>query len=220
VRRITIELTLKELSKFEGNTTIQKIKSLEILQFLREDPQEFAVICRIEFTDPNLTMEEFVDDEIIELQMLEHDKDGAYTYFLKSRPTTQPEPHFDPFSPGGYLSVPFEIRDGMARITYLGNTGQIRLFLEQVEKAGVRYKVSSLSDAKFSHSSPLNRLTEKQRRVLVTAYRLGYYDLPRRISSQQLASKLNVGSSTLINHRRRAERRLLAEMIGQLDPRA
>ena len=55
---------------------------------------------------------------------------------------------------------------------------------------------------------------------MVTAYRLGYYDLPRRISSQQLASKLNVGSSTLINHRRRAERRLLAEMIGQIDPRA
>src|SRR3984957_1158601 len=115
MRRITIELTLKELGKFEGNTAVQKIKSLEILQFLREDLNEFAVICRIEFTDPNLTMEEFIDDEIIELQMLDHEKDGTYTYFLKSRPTTQPEPHFDPFSPGGYLSVPFEIRDGMAR---------------------------------------------------------------------------------------------------------
>ena len=174
----------------------------------------------MEFTDLSLTMEEFIDDDIIELQMLEHEKDGAYTYFLKSGPTTQPEPHFDPLAPGGYLSVAFEIRDGMARITYLGSAGQIKLFLEQIEKAGVRYKVSSLSNARFSHDSPLNRLTEKQRRVIVRAYRLGYYDLPRRISSEQLASRLNVGSSTLINHRMRAERRLLAEMIGQMGSHA
>ena len=86
--------------------------------------------------------------------------------------------------------------------------------------AGIRYRVSSLSNARFSHGSPLNRLTEKQRRVLVTAYRLSYYELARRISSQQLARRLNLGSSTVINHRRRVERRLLAEMIGQLDSRA
>ena len=220
MRRIVIELTLEELSKLEGDAIIQKIKTLEIIQFLREDPKEFAVICRIELTDPDLTMEEFIDDDVIELQMLEHEKDGSSIYFLKSKPTTQLEPHFDPFSPGGYLSVPFEIRDGMARITYLGDGGQIKLFLEQIEKAGIRYRVSSLSGARFSHDSPLNRLTEKQRRVLVTAYRMGYYDLPRRVSSQQLAHTLNLGSSTLINHRRRAERRLLAEMIGQLDSRA
>ena len=164
MRRIVIELTLEELSKLEGNAIIQKIKTLEIIQFLREDPKEFAVICRIEFTDPDLTMEEFIDDDVIELQMLEHEKSGSYTYFLKSKPTTQLEPHFDPFSPGGYLSVPFEIRDGMARITYLGDGRQIKLFLEQIEKAGIRYKVSSLSSAGFSHDSPLNRLTEKQRR--------------------------------------------------------
>lgn len=70
-------------------------------------------------------------------------------------------------------------------------------------------------DAKFSKDSPLSRLTEKQRKVLVTAYRLGYYDEPRRISSLELAKRLRVNSSTLINHRRRAERHLLAELIGR-----
>ncbi|MDA4112892.1 MAG: helix-turn-helix domain-containing protein [Thaumarchaeota archaeon] len=73
---------------------------------------------------------------------------------------------------------------------------------------------ASITDAKFSQDSPLSRLTEKQRRVLVTAYRLGYYDEPRRISSQELAKRMKVGSSTLINHRRRAERHLLAALVG------
>lgn len=220
MRRLTIELNLEEMSKFENNSTLQKIKSFEILQFLKEGPEEFAVICRVEFEDRNSMIEDFIDDDILELQMLDHEEGGAYIFFVKTKPFFGGKPamhhqaHFDPFTPGGYLSVPFEIRDGRARMTYLGNAKQIKTFLEGVEKAGVKYRVASITDAKFPQDSPLSRLTEKQRRVLVTAYRLGYYDEPRRISSQELARKMKVGSSTLINHRRRAERHLLAELVG------
>jgi hypothetical protein len=214
VRRLTIEVNLDEMSKFEKNPILQKIKSFEILQFLKEGPEEFAAICRVEFNDRASKVEDFIDDDILELQMLDHEKEGTYTFFIKSKPSIQRGTHFDPFTPGGYLSVPFEIRDGRARMTYLGNAKQIKTFLEGVEEAGVRYRVASITDAKFSQDSPLSRLTEKQRRVLVTAYRLGYYDEPRRISSQELAKRMKVGSSTLINHRRRAERHLLAALVG------
>ena len=214
MRRPTIELNLEEMSKFENNSILQKIKSFEILQFLKEDPEEFAVICRIEFKGETSKVEDFIDDDILELQMLDHEKEGTYIFFIKSKPAIQHEAHFDPFTPGGYLSVPFEIRDGRARMTYLGNAKQVKTFLEGVEKAGVKYRIASITDAKFSQDSPLSRLTEKQRNVLVTAYRLGYYDEPRRISSQELAKRMKVGSSTLINHRRRAERHLLAALVG------
>ncbi|MDA4137393.1 MAG: helix-turn-helix domain-containing protein [Thaumarchaeota archaeon] len=215
MRRLTVELNLEELSKMDNNPMIKKIKSLEILQFLKDGPEEFTVICRVEFEDAASRVEDFVDDDIIELQMLDQEKDGAYTYLIRSKRATHPEAHFDPFASGGYLSVPFEIRDGRARITYLGNAKQIRSFLDGIEKLGTKYRIASITDAKFAQNSPLSRLTEKQRRVLVTAYRLGYYDEPRRISSLELARKMKVGSSTLINHRRRAERRLLAELVGQ-----
>jgi predicted DNA binding protein len=213
MRRVIVELTLEEMTKFENNPMIQKIKSLEILQFLREAPEELAIICRIEFADPAMRIEDFIDDDILELQLLDQEKDGAYTYFIRSKASTTPDSHFDPFASGGYLSVPFEIKDGRARITYLGDAKQVKAFLEGIEKLGVKYRVASITDAKFSQNSPLSRLTEKQRRVLVTAYRLGYYDMPRRISSEQLAEKLNIRSSALIAHRRKAERRLLAELV-------
>ena len=215
MRRVTIELNLEEMSKFENNPILKKVRSFEILQFLKEGPEEFAVICRIEFGDEATKVEDFIDDDIIEMQMLDHEKGGAYTYFIKSRPAAHPMSHFDPFTAGGYLSVPFEIKDGRARITYLGNGKQVKTFLEGIEKAGVKYRVSSITDAKFPQHSPLSRLTEKQRKVLVAAYRLGYYDEPRRISSLELAKRMKVGSSTLINHRRRAERRLFSELVGR-----
>lgn len=89
----------------------------------------------------------------------------------------------------------------------------MRRFLGAFGKAGLRYKLVSLTDAKFLPNSPLGCLTEKQRRVITTAFNLGYYDLPMKIGSEELAQKLNIREQTLVIHRRKAERRLLAELL-------
>jgi predicted DNA binding protein len=52
--------------------------------------------------------------------------------------------------------------------------------------------------------------------VLIAAYKLGYYDVPRRITSEELAKKLDPVKSTLSAHVRKAERRLLTEMLNEL----
>jgi DNA-binding CsgD family transcriptional regulator len=215
MRRVTIDMDVEELMKFEENPVLRKLKSLEILQFLKESPEEFAAIFRIEFNDEDVRIEELLgNDEILEIQELDREAGGARTYFLKSRPAFQPH-EAGVLSAGGYMSVPFEIKDGRVRMTYLGTFKNVRAFLANIEKLGVKYRVASISDAKFPRGSPMARLTERQRQVLVAAYRLGYYDDPRRISSQQLADRLKIGSSTLVEHRRRAERLLLSELIGE-----
>ena len=215
MRRLTIEMDLNEMIKFEDNPMLLKIRSLEIVQFLKDGPDEFAAIFRIDFGDNEPKVEDLMDDDLIDLQMLDHEKEGVYTYFIKSRPLLKQQDHFHTFLAGGYLTYPFEIKDGKARISYLGSTKAIRAFLDGVERVGIKYRVAAIMDAKFPQDSPLSRLTERQRRVLIDAYRLGYYDEPRRISSLELARRMKINSSTLINHRRRAERHLLAELIGR-----
>lgn len=84
-----------------------------------------------------------------------------------------------------------------------------------MERAKVRYKILSLTDAKFSPESPLSKLTDKQRTILLSAYNLGYYEIPRRFDSEQLAKKLNLGRSTVAEHLRKAEQRLVTEAISQ-----
>ena len=98
MRRVTIELDLEEMSKFENNPMLEKVKSLEILQFLKDGPEEFAAIFRIEFEDQTSKVEDFIDDDILELQMLDHEKDGAYIYFIKSKPASHPGIQFDPLA--------------------------------------------------------------------------------------------------------------------------
>jgi predicted DNA binding protein len=89
----------------------------------------------------------------------------------------------------------------------------VKALLELLEKGKIQHRIVSVTDAKVALHSPLDCLTEKQRNVLVTAFECGYYDLPRKTSSKELAKKLNLKSPTLVEHRRKAERRVLAELL-------
>ena len=113
---------------------------------------------------------------------------------------------------GMYPLLPFAVRDGKVRVTLVGDDEQVKEFLEN---GSVNYKVLSLTDAKFSLNSPISRLTEKQQEAISLAFRLGYFDTPRKISVEELAAKLGLASSTLAVHLRRAERRLLADMLNE-----
>jgi len=203
---------LTELNRLE---TIKKIKSFELLHILRFDSSETAAIFRLEPKDDSLTVEEILISILqnlnVEYQLLEQDR-GACTYFIKGK-TPQPSSE-SPNRRGMYPMLPFAVRDGKIRVTLVGDTDQIKAFLETTA-TGVNYKVLSLTDAKFSPNSPISRLTDKQQEAISLAFRLGYFDTPRKVSADELAKKLGLSSSTLAVHLRRAEHRLLAEMLNE-----
>jgi predicted DNA binding protein len=69
------------------------------------------------------------------------------------------------------------------------------------------------SQIESASESELSRLTPKQRQALLAAYSLGYYDVPRRTSSELLAKRLKLGASTVAEHLRKAERNLLSRVL-------
>jgi hypothetical protein len=216
MRRLILEASEKELSKVGvAISPVQKIKSLDLLFVLRQDREEFAAVSRIEFKDATSKIEDLlVDGFLIEVQLLEQEKSRTYTVFMRGGPSLSSVLESLGLS-GGYLFPPLEIRDGKIKICYLGNNKQVGEFLEKVTALGIRFKVVLLTDANFSPDSPLNKLTEKQKKVLMAAYKLGYYDIPRRINSEELAKKLNIGSSTFGEHLRKAERSLLIHILAE-----
>jgi hypothetical protein len=201
-------LTIRQLKM------LQKIKLFEILHMLRHDEEEFAAIFRIEPKEASLNIEEllkaFLFDVKYEYQLLEYEE-GTYTYFIKGK-HQQPSPETQSKKINMYLILPFSLRDEKIRVTWVGDNEQVKEFLESIR---ISYKIVSLMDAKFSPSSPLSRLTEKQRDAIILAFKLGYFETPRKISIDELSAKLGLASSTLDVHLRKAERRLLAEMLNE-----
>lgn len=59
-------------------------------------------------------------------------------------------------------------------------------------------------------------LTQRQLGVLLRAIELGYYDSPRRTSTEAMATEFGVTRSTLEEHLRKAERRVLERFAGVL----
>lgn len=214
MRRLIIEINAADFTRLSGEQSIEKLESLEVLNFLREDLDEFVTICRVGFKNPSTTFDEVFKGPWLEAQVLDHDKDGKYTAIFKGNPRQDPTLR-EFLAMGGFLSTPLEINGGKIRVTFLGSPKQVRALLAKTRKSGIRHKVVQLMDASLSPKSPLSHLTEKQRRVIILAFELGYYDVPRRIKTEELAKKLNIRGSTLAMHRVKAEQRLLAQILAE-----
>ncbi len=210
MRRLIIELSIDEINRIRKEKWhFPKLKKLELIYLLRQSKNEIAGIFRVEFR-PELTITDNnqIKNPYIEFQILEKEKGGNYIVFVKSKLQKDL-----PEVKEGYLLVPFEILSDKLRVAYFGNPRGIRQFLAIIKKLKVQFKIISLTDARFSSDTPLSTLTEKQKQVLSVAYKFGYYDLPRKITSEELSKKLNIHSSALVAHRRKAERRLLEQIF-------
>ncbi len=78
-------------------------------------------------------------------------------------------------------------------------------FLQILHTKGIDYKISDISKI-----SAKRALTPKQEKVLKSALELGYYDFPKRISTEQLAKAVGSAPSTVTEILRRAERRIIS----------
>lgn len=216
VRRLILEFPREELSKIEGvSSPLENLRTMEVLLTLTDTPEEIMMICRAVLETEVPDVEQYLkhlDRTTFQVRIIEREGNGAYVVLVKHRPKQTYEGRHV-FGKGGAYVVSREMREGNFRITYLGSASQIRATLRKMERSGLRYKIMQLTDAKFSSDSPLSVLTEKQRRVLITAYRLGYYDMPRKISSERLSKELNLHKSAAATHRRKAELRVLREIL-------
>lgn len=213
MRRLIIETDADRAAAIFGDPFFEKIDYMEVLSILRQDSKSFAGIFRIKFKDRKTKLNDFAEPSA-QIQVIESGKDGSFTFYYRGKPNTYSS--ISTFwSVGGYLSTPFEIQCNRLRLSFLGSANEIRSFLKFLRKSGLDYKVDLLTDARFPPSSPLAKLTEKQRRVITTAFNFGYYDIPRKLGSTKLATKLGIGNPAFVMHRRKAERKILAELLSK-----
>ena len=85
--------------------------------------------------------------------------------------------------------------------------------LADLQAAGQNITLEKLRDYRIQET-PLDALTDRQHEVLDVAYELGYYDVPRKSSTAEVAADLGVDDSTVAEHLQRAEHNLLESLLG------
>jgi PAS domain S-box-containing protein len=88
----------------------------------------------------------------------------------------------------------------------------IDLFTQQYEGSELLARRESGSETEST--DPLAELTDRQREVLTVAYERGFYGWPRESTGEELAKSLDISAPTFLEHLRRAEAKLIDQMLG------
>lgn len=84
--------------------------------------------------------------------------------------------------------------------------------IREYETAGVSPDLQQLGSYE-GPGQPLDTLTNRQREVIQTAFDMGYYEVPREASTEDVAGELGIDPSTVTEHLQRAERNILSKHL-------
>lgn len=112
-------------------------------------------------------------------------------------------------------SAPVRIEDGreLWEVCFAGDRDGIEAALEGVSEDGRAdvsvERITTRAAGESEYKRRMDTLTAAQREAFELARRRGYYQWPRGVSTRELAADLDVSKTTLLDHLRKAESKLL-----------
>ena len=105
----------------------------------------------------------------------------------------------------------------------LSHTVDVRSYVDEVTGVGAdlvaKHEHTGERRSSAATTAQLDdRLTYRQREALRTAFHAGYFDRPRRSDAETVADAIGIAQSTLSQHLRAAEHKLLEELFGRAEP--
>lgn len=104
--------------------------------------------------------------------------------------------------------------DGSVRVSIIGADEVVQRAIDDVPD-GVRLELEQLSDYDPELRELSSLLTPRQREILDAAVELGYYEVPRSATHEDVAERLDLSTTTVGEHLRKIESRLLSEIADQ-----
>lgn len=219
MRRITMEFNYEAAWKQIFGLNANRVDVLEALRCFKCDTQGLAIICRIKLKDKNMNLQDLLRGKglLTNIELLYKEKDESMVVFIEGG-SCVPKPPKDIKQPKMLMARPPDFLDvDRMKVEMIGKENEIKKLLHYTNKWGDNsFKILGLTsiDTKGG-ASLLSKLTPRQRQMLLTAYALGYYDVPRRISSDELSRHLKVDKSTIVEHLRKSERKLIGSIIAE-----
>jgi hypothetical protein len=153
--------------------------------------------------------------EVIEFHLTEADG-GSFYAFVYDELTPAVRAMFDTLDRGSMLVVPpIEYPgDGTVTLRLFGRSAAIQAALDGVPDP-VDVTVEEITGKMVTPRAVETLLADRQREAVETAHALGYYDVPRSASHEDVAEAINCAPSTANEHLRKAESTLLGAMLSK-----
>lgn len=110
------------------------------------------------------------------------------------------------------IDTPLEFVDGGLRATLVGTHNNLREALSRMPDC-IDFTVDNAGPYVPGGEDLLSPLTDRQLEVFRTAVDEGYYDVPRRATHKDIAATLDCAPSTVDEHLRKAESRVVTGLV-------
>ncbi|MBN2599476.1 MAG: helix-turn-helix domain-containing protein [Candidatus Thermoplasmatota archaeon] len=222
MRKLTVEVELNEHIRQAFSFFLEKLEALELLELIKIDFKEGTKLAIAAYTiKEGYAVEELWDTEFIEMLAVLSQEKNRYICLIKTRAMgkvstmlgldhTQLEQEY---SYDLVWDTPTIFTHDKLLCSVIGTEENLQRFLHSIRFAG-KIKQVSFTKATYAEDSLLSNLTKRQREVLIAANKYGYYEYPRKITSEQLARRVGLSKPTVVQHLRKAEVRLIAQLLG------
>ncbi|ELY88435.1 helix-turn-helix domain-containing protein [Natrinema altunense] len=121
---------------------------------------------------------------------------------------------FETFTNGSLMTVPpIECNaDGSTTYTIIGTEAEVQAAVDGVPDA-VGVTVEAVGGTRVAADSVVGRLSPRQRDAVETALELGYYDVPRKATSEDVAEELGCATATAAEHLQKAESAVMESLF-------
>ena len=72
-----------------------------------------------------------------------------------------------------------------------------------------------IQKVEYKECDILSNLTNNQKKILNSAKEFGYYDYPRKITSEELSEKIGVKKDITLENLRKAEKRIITRILAE-----
>ena len=159
------------------------------------------------FADALAEQPEVHDQEVVDLA------GEAYHAFVQAHSTDRGNALLDVAHEHALIvDTPLEFTDGGLQATLVGTHGNLRNALGAIPDA-VEFAVDNAGTYVPGSEDLLSPLTDRQLEVFETAVEEGYYDVPRRATHKDIAENLGCAPSTVDEHLRKAESRVVTGLL-------
>ena len=214
MRKLTLELEPYEAIREELLPMFETVHSYEILETLKTDWEEGVVVDLIEcHLREELSIDEvkFIGEmEILSVLKSEGDR---HTCLVRYQEPDESMDMFKQFELDLINTTPFFVSNMRHTYSVIGDDATLRRYVALIKENIGRIENMTFKRAAYGRHDILSILTERQREVLIAAHKFGYYEYPKKVNSARLSERVELGRSTLLEHLRKAEGRILNEIL-------
>lgn len=151
--------------------------------------------------------------EVLHREFIRVGEDEFYVYHTCEK-TPMTDAIFEAFSLQSLLVVfPMEYHDdGAATVTVVGPGPDIETVLAEVPDE-IAVDIEAVGGPEVREDGVLSRLSDRQREAVEAGIEIGYYEHPRRATSEDVAAVMGCAPSTAAKHLRKAESKLVTGLL-------